>query len=71
MTTVKQLRDILNGLDERHDDDRVGVVVQKNVMGGTPCVDVRNVGCGFDWNKGKFMIWCEKELIEINKNKDK
>jgi len=65
--TVKELRDKLNEMAKyfpRHDDDEVRVVVRKNTMGGVPTVKVKRAHSGIDWNKGQFLIWTEKDLIE-------
>jgi non-homologous end joining protein Ku len=65
---VKELREILNRIPERHDDDEVCVeVFRKNAMGGTPTVRVRSIHNGFDWDRGKFIIHTETDLKEISK----
>jgi hypothetical protein len=33
-------------------------------MGGTPATGVKGAYRGFDWDKGKFFIFPEKEMVE-------
>ena len=33
-----------------------------NAIGGTPCIDVKQVNIGFDWDDHKFMLYSEKDL---------
>ena len=65
---VKELRDLLNSMTEYHDNEEVCVeVFRKNAIGGTPTVKIRSINSGFDWNKGKFIIRTETDLMEISK----
>lgn len=65
---LKELRDLLNNMGERYDDNEVCVeVFRANSMGGTPTVKVRSAFNGFDWNSGKFIMHTDIMLIEIPK----
>jgi hypothetical protein len=67
---LKDLRDLLNKMGDRHDEDEVLVeVYRKNSMGGTPAVKVRSANSGFDWDNGRFIIQTENPVMEITKNK--
>jgi hypothetical protein len=46
----------------RKGDDIVYVEIAGSSFGGTPVEPVSSVGCGIDWNDGKFIICTEKEL---------
>lgn len=62
--TFNELKLIIEHLHNLHDkayytldDLRVCIPVEVvGVVGGTPCVDVKYVTCGFDWDNGKLMI---------------
>jgi len=43
----------------------VVVVKTAGTVGGTPCVNIKNMQFGFDWDKGKLMIFPEKDLRTI------
>ena len=54
------------------DDLRICIPVKiVGVVGGTPCVDVKLLSCGFDWDKGKLMIIPEKDLRETTRDEIK
>jgi hypothetical protein len=64
---VNQLRVHNNG-----DSLRVCIpVFRAGVMGGMPCVDLRNVSTGIDWDSGKVILWPETELREIDRDEIK
>lgn len=52
--------------DRRHQDPteiNVCIPIQTlPAIGGTPCVDIKSVHNGFDWDMGKLMLYPEKEL---------
>lgn len=33
-----------------------------NTVGGTPCVDIKDISAGIDWDQGKIIVWPEKDL---------
>ena len=41
------------------------VVKTAGTVGGTPCVNIKNMHAGFDWDNGKLMIFPEKDLRSI------
>lgn len=53
----------LNGTSGRYDDDDVVIAIAKSGMGAHPCVNVKGVHSGFDWDHGKFMIFAEEPLV--------
>lgn len=64
---LRELRDRLNSIDSRHDDDEVLVeVVRRGAVGGTPAVKVKSANRGFDWDNGRFIIHTEVPLKEIS-----
>jgi len=63
---LKDLKNLLNNMSSRHDDDDVLVeVTRKGAVGGTPAVKVRSANSGFDWDNGRFIIRTEVPLKEI------
>lgn len=66
--TLKELKERISHLDERYDELEVCIPNNKKGMyGGMPVTNVKNVGKGFDWNSGKFIIWPETEMVEMTK----
>jgi hypothetical protein len=53
----KQLENI------KDDNDVVVVVKDGSIVGGTPCVGVRSVSIGIDWDNGKLMLYTDKPLV--------
>ncbi len=48
------------------EDITVSIVVKTaGSIGGTPCVGVKSMQTGFDWDNGKLMIYPEKDLRSI------
>jgi len=67
--TVKELRDILNNMEEHYDNNRVCVrILKRGVMGGSPCVNVRAINNGFDWDSGKCIIYTDPDVAEVTKD---
>lgn len=67
--TVKELRDILNKMEEHYDNNRVCVrILKRGVMGGSPCVSVRAINNGFDWDSGKCIIYTDPDVTEVTKD---
>ena len=46
----------------RNGEDTVCIEIPSSGFGGTSVVNVKSVGCGFDWDDGKFIIRPEVEL---------
>jgi len=45
------------------EDIRVCIPIQTlNAIGGTPCVDIKSIHPGHDWNSCKLMLYPEKDL---------
>lgn len=64
---VKELRDILNNMDEHYDNSVVCVrVTKRGSMGSTPSTKVKSIVNGFDWDSGKCIIYTESDITEIN-----
>lgn len=67
---LKELYNILERevilCEQRHQDPteiRVCIPIQNvTAIGGTPCVDIKSIRDGFDWDMGKLMLYPEKEL---------
>jgi hypothetical protein len=71
---LKELKEQVDWLYEsqlRHnypapDGVTVSIVVKTaGTVGGTPCVGVKSMQSGFDWDNGKLMIFPEKDLRYI------
>jgi hypothetical protein len=71
---LKELKEQVDWLYEsqlRHnypapDGVTVSIVVKTaGTVGGTPCVGVKSMQSGFDWDNGKLMIFPEKDLRSI------
>ncbi len=65
---LKELRDLLNSMPLGHDDDNVCVVTKNPSVGFSSGSNVTNAFSGFDWDNGRFMIYCEHPLIKIHWN---
>lgn len=66
---LKELRDILAARDFWDDD--LEVVIPVKVAGSVaaqPCVKLKNLHAGFDWDKGKLFLYPEVELRECDRN---
>jgi hypothetical protein len=67
---LSQLKDIINSysVNERNLDAEVVVVVKLPyaTVGGTPCVEIKNVSMGFDWDAGKFQLFPAENLQEAD-----
>lgn len=51
------------------DNLRVCIPIQVvGTVGGTPCVDVKYINTGFDWDKGKLILTPEKLLRETDRD---
>lgn len=48
-------------------DPEVMVILSQQGMPGTPCVKVKYVSLGFDWDHGKFMLRTEQPVV-LKKN---
>ena len=49
-----------------HENDIVCIPNNKpNAVGGLPTTNLQAVGSGFDWDSGKFMLYPEKNMIEM------
>lgn len=69
---VKELRDILNNMPERYDENEVSVkVFRRNSMGGTPAVKIKSIINGFDWDSGRCIIGTEVPVMEISKEEQR
>lgn len=55
-----------NILNFRKDLEVCVVVKSSGAVGGTPVVNVKSVGVGFDWDHGKFMIYTEEDVMRVN-----
>lgn len=45
------------------EDIRVCIPIQTlNAISGTPCVDIKSIHKGFDWDNNKLMLYPEKDL---------
>lgn len=58
-------------IDRHHDSDRrddpdvmIAIKLPWATVGGTPVVPVKLVMHGFDWDRGKFMIFAEEPLTK-------
>lgn len=63
---VKELREALNSLDERHDNHEFRIVIEDHIMGPVPTTRIKSMGVGIDWNKGQFLLFPEDKLQKIN-----
>ena len=59
---ILQLKEIIDRIIDRKEDyelEQLRVVIPiKSVgsVGGTPCVDIKSVMAGFDWDNGKWIV---------------
>jgi hypothetical protein len=42
-----------------------------NTIGADPTSIVRNISVGFDWDKGKLMLWTEDKLTKLTEKEAK
>ena len=52
---IKEVKEILNHSDH-HDDDDLTIHLSMPSMGPRAMVEVKNIGFGFDWERGKVII---------------
>ena len=43
-------------------------ISRPNAVGGTPTISVKGASFGFDWDTGKFIIYPERALKQLNKD---
>lgn len=53
---------------ERNKDSTVVVRVNNPSIGPLACSVVESVGFGFDWDTGKFLIFCQDRIIKQPKS---
>lgn len=41
-------------------------IVNQGSIGGTPCVPVKSIGIGFDWDDRKIFLWPEHTLTKLS-----
>lgn len=62
---VKQLREALSDVSDESEvvilDTRFGTI------GPSPCIGVRGISEGFDWDNGKLIIHPEKRMTSVDK----
>lgn len=63
--TLKELKERIDSLMDKHADDEVCIPNNKSGVGGTPATGIRQVNIGFDWNRGLVFIVPENMLQEI------
>lgn len=64
--TLTNLYDMIGSqlkLNPRKGDDVVCIKVFGSDFGGQTVENIKDVGCGIDWDDGKFVIYPEKELL--------
>ena len=68
---LKQLRDNINAICERIErhpydsleDYTVGIpAAHLGCVGGQPCIGIKGVNLGFDWDKDKLFLWPETQI---------
>ena len=65
--TLKELKarvDAALSIDGRNDGLEVCIPNHKGGMGGTSVTKVVGAGTGIDWDRGKYFILPEKEMVE-------
>lgn len=65
-----KLRDLKKLLDdpyhfERHADDEVSIRLSDPSIGPVAMTGVRSAGFGFDWEKGHFILFPEKQIVTL------
>lgn len=73
-TIVEHIRSSYKGKynEDECDNLRVCVHVKRiGVIGGTPCVDIKRIDVGFDWDKRKLMLIPETDLRETTRDEIK
>jgi hypothetical protein len=51
-------------------DNRLVVVVLNSGFPATPCVEVKDVGFGFDWDAGKIMLYTEPSVMRPSRTEE-
>jgi len=65
-----KLRDFKRRIDayvdslQEHQDPNVVVAISGSGIGGTPCVNIRSISMGFDWDSGKIIVYTEGKLLK-------
>ena len=62
---LKEKIDRIISTKQDYELDRMRVVIPIKTIGsvgGTPCVDIKSVMAGFDWDDGKLMLYPVEEL---------
>jgi len=71
---IKQLSQIMDIHKNINGLGRLEVYIktkdQLHMWGGTSCEPVKGIYNGFDWDSGKLIIYCEKELTEEHLTRD-
>jgi len=65
--TLKELHKkltVMMAVNETHAEDKVCVVTNERVMGGTPVSEVKSVVSGIDWDSGNLLLICSDKLIK-------
>lgn len=54
----------------RNDDSEVVVKIKLpyTTVGGMPTVKIKSAQMGFDWDKGKFVLWPEEDLTPSDRD---
>lgn len=66
--TLKELKQIVDRVIERQSGNeylQVCIPNNKNSMGGVSVTNVLSANQGVDWDKGKFFIRPEKDMVEM------
>lgn len=62
---LKQFKEMIDAFVAYGDgEDTVCVVLSEPTLGPSSTSLVKTVMCGFDWDTGKFMIYCEDKLVK-------
>jgi hypothetical protein len=71
---VRELRKLLNSysgrVEEERDDCDVMINVDKPSVGPTAMVTVKSAGFGFDWERGKFIIFSDDLIVPKSEKED-
>ena len=64
--TLRELKQIVDRTILRRGNDELDVVIpnHKPSMGGISTTNVRGANQGIDWNRGMFILWPDKKMVE-------
>lgn len=77
--TLSELKELVEQMEQqavrqRLNLEEIQVVIASHkvgLIGGTPSTNIKDINLGFDWDKGKLIIYPEQTLREIDRDEIK